>query len=803
MNKLIGFAVRTAAMLMMSAIAVTGITSVAYAANGDDGLFVYDFENYDAPIGQGIGPDEYMGIPTVYENGKQVLDGYKGFGSGTDPEAPEKGNVMMMTDKAAFPSIIFPEALTEGKLIISFDMKIDDPEDKGQLSLWLYGGTDELTRYTDETHLMTFNGTLSGGKDGKSVNYAKTSGNWVDKNPLKDFTYEDSKQWNHYEFRITNLGSSSALLDGYINGKLMFTGTTLKSNGANNLKAFGLFKNANGKAVYVDNFYAKHYVENTAFIAEAYDQKNLSLTAPVIKVAMTERSTQPVTADNISITNTITGQEISNFDVANYTGKTFDIDIHEAIDYGQYKVEFNGVTGEISKSELSKAIVIDTEYKTAVIQNKQTLGFNDYTAAVGTLPEGFSGTAKDYAKSVNGKTTDDYALGFSGKTGRMIKRAMYKFDTPVECNGTIEMSFDAYVGNAILYFYIADEEDFLPGNEDAQNAVILLDEAGKLYYANGRTTEPTNEVDQNLTLTPGEWHTIKVKIDPDSEHDKSYLVISADDGTEYRFETSRQFHEGAVGGLGVGYYNSSSEDADVRVDNISTVGTLTTVYPQVDNISYYDSFGKKVISGSNTTAMVSEMRVRFNTYISHDLDGFIEITEDGTQIPVSYDVDDSADTSTLVIKFANFLNPLREYSVKILPGITSIYSDAYPSFIGYTSDIVSNNEVGFKCQTEYDSDSNTASIVFSKNSDDEGSYIYAVAAYKSVTVTDDDGNNVVTNVLVGMEYTPIKISANDIGKLEYKVKYNGNTDGVDEYKTFLWKYPKMEKVEFESDGTIK
>lgn len=802
MNKLLGFAARTAVMLVMSAIAVTGITSVAYAANGDDGLFVYDFEDYDASYGQGIGPDEYMGIPDVYENGKASFSGYKNFGPDTDPETSNK--VMKMTS-AAFPSIIFPEALTEGKLIISFDMKIEDTEDKNQVSLWIYGGTDELTRYTDETHLMTFNGSLAGGKDGKTVKYAKTSGNWVDKNELNDFTYADSKQWNHYEFRITNLGSSSALLDGYINGKLMFTGTKLSSHNARNLKAFGFFKQGSG-TVYVDNFYAKHYVEDTAFIAEAYDQNKLSLAEPTIKVAMTERSTEPVTTDNISITNVTAGQEISDFEVNNYTGKTFDIVINEEIDYGQYKIEFNNVTGEISKSALSKAIAIDTEYKTGTIEDKQTLDFNDYTGTDGTLPEGFLGTAQDYAKSVNGKTADegDYALGFSGTTGRSVKRAMYKFDTAVDCSGPIEISFDAYVGNARLYFYIADEEDFLPGKENAPNAVILLDEDGKLYYANDRATKPTNEVDSALVLTPEEWHNIKVRIVPEWEENKTYLVISADDGEEYTFETSRPFHKGTVSGLGVGYYNSSSEDADVRVDNISTVGTLTTVYPQVDNIGYYDSFGNKVIAGNNTSAMVSEARVDFNTYISHNLDGLITITEDGTQIPVSYEVfdDDSTRTSMLVITFESFLNPLREYSIGISEGIPSIYSDDFASFIGYTYEIIANNEVGFKCElTEYDKDSKTASVVFSKNSNDEGSFLFAVAGYNNATVTNNDGEQEEMLVMTGIEYFPITFSSNDVGRFEYKLKYN-STEG-EEYKTFLWKYPKMEKVEFESDGTIK
>ena len=389
---------------------------------------------------------------------------------------------------------------------------------------------------------------------------------------------------------------------------------------------------------------------------------------------------------------------------------------------------------------------------------------------------------------------------------RTIKRAMYQFTSPIESTEGLDISFDAYVSGAKMYFYLADEGDFDTTTTDYnKNALICIDKYGDVYYANGRTDNPSSDIGTGLNLTPGEWHNIRIRIVPDNNEDKSYLYISADDGEEYRCATSRPFHKGSAYGYGVGYLSPSS-DKDIRIDNVNISGSITAYYPQVESIVAYDGLGNTVDLSNSPTAMISEIRADFNTYVSHNLDGLITVTEDGSEMPLNYEVTDDNDTykSTLIIHFDGLLNPLREYKILINEGIPSAYSNDVTSFLKYSTELVVNNELGFKCNDfGYNSTERIAKVTFSKNNSDEGSYIYAVAAYKRVTVKNNDGEDVEKLVLVGMDYTPITISANDIGKIECKVKYNGNTDGVDEYKTFLWKYPKLEKLEYGLDGSIE
>lgn len=798
-----------AAALTVSAVAVMlGLAVSSYAANGDNGLYFYDFEGYEATSGQGLGPDKFIGVADVTDNGNKVFQ-YKNFGSADSGD--EHGKVLKI-NPTSFPSFIFPEAVNSGKVRICFDMKINDPQRKLHPAIFAYAGTDPQINRSHEAHLMAFNSKVGGAVDG-NVYYAKYFAAWNATNVLPDFNYEDAQEWAHYEFLISELNvTGSATLDCYINGKLMFSGMQLNSTNRKNLRSFGIWFESgyDGASIYLDNFYVKRYTGETSFKAETYGESRFSVTNGTIKVAMTERSKEPVTKENITITNNVTGAEVTDFDVLNYTGRTFDIKINETVEYGRYDISFSGVTGQLSDTELSGKLVADTEYKTASITTEESNGFDDYTDTDGTLPNGFicleEGTEL-FATSTDGKDGGK-ALGFANMaSSRTIKRAMYQFTSPIECKEGLDVSFDAYVNGAYMYFYLADKDDFNTNNPDyKKNALICIDEDGYVYYADGRTDNPSNDIGTSgLSLTPGEWHNIRIRIVPNNEEDKSYLYISADGGEEYRCATTRQFHKGSAYGYGVGYL-SPVENADIRIDNVSISGSITAYYPQVESIVAYDGLGNAVDLSNNPTAMISEIRADFNTYVSHNLDEFITITEDGSKMPLDYEIIDDNNTykSTLVIRFGGLLNPLREYNIQINSGIPSAYSDDVTSFLVYNTNLVVNNELGFKCNNlGYNIEDSSAKVVFSKNNSDEGSYIYAVAAYKRVTVTDDDGNNVDTNVLVGMDYKPITISANDIGKIECKVKYNGNTEGVDEYKTFLWKYPKMEKVEFESDGTIK
>ena len=323
-------------------------------------------------------------------------------------------------------------------------------------------------------------------------------------------------------------------------------------------------------------------------------------------------------------------------------------------------------------------------------------------------------------------------------------------------------------------------------------------------YASGRSASPNTILDSDLRLASGEWHNINIKILPDLNNDKSYFVISVDGGSEYKVETSRAFHKNAVYGIGTGYLKTSSADADVRFDNLKVSGARTVYYPEIDSVKAYDSFGGEVSLGDVSSAMISEVRAEFNTIISPNLDGFITLTEDGNEIPTSYEVvnDSESGRSTLVIRFDRFLNSLRDYKITIFKGIPSVYSDNITSFLEYTAEIKANSETGFKCRDfGYDESSKTAKVVFSKNNDASGTYIYVVAEYKTVTKNTDDGEKQ-TELLTGVRYVPINLSADDRGKFEYSLDLSNSKSGTT-FKTYVWKYPKLEKLICADDGSVE
>lgn len=805
---------------MAGAVALTAFSAVmpqklnlfeeVSAEHGDNGVYFYDFEDYTASFGAGQGPDEHLKTVKIWDGTKENQFNYKNYGAGTDPETDSGHNGVMIEKSASFPSFQFPNAITKGKMKISFDMKVVDPNNKSAPCFWLYGGIDDkLDRTTDEMHLLWFNYGGNG-----LARYAKYCAAWNATNPLNDFDYEDAKQWNHYDFVFSEASSASTpIINGYINGKLAFEGTLRNNAAAKSIRTFGIWMEGGDSEsrVYVDNFYAKHFMGKDVFTADTYGDNTFDINDGKIRIAMTERSEEPITKDNISVTNVTTGKPVTNFDVVNYTGQSFDIQINGKVDYGRHDINFKNVKGELTGDNISGSVTAYTEYKSIDVQTSTSIDFNDYNATDGSLPQGFEnleGETELYATSVVGKNGNgDYALGFSGipSDDWKTRRVMNRFESPVDGMGGLEISFDLYNKDSVGYFYLAENDDFdTTNNNYKKNALISVDSDGELYYAKNRTASPTDTV-SGVNLTPGQWHNIKVRVEGDAENDKTYLYISADGGTEQKVETNRRIDKTSVAGIGVGCMGTGYDDSEpeVKIDNIKLIGKVSSYYPQVETIKAYDGLGNQVTLTGEDSAMISELRIKFNTYVNHNLDGLIKVTEDGKEIPLSYEVTDNRVdyTSTVSVKFENLLSRLREYNVSVSAGVPSAYNDDIKSYISYSTDIVANNDVGFKCGDHgYDDANGSATVVFSKNDSSAGKYIYAIAGFKTVTKQTEDGE-IQVKQMTGMKYIPIDITADNMGRFEYTVEYKDNN--AMEYKTFLWKYPKTEKLEYSKDGTIE
>ena len=266
-----------------------------------------------------------------------------------------------------------------------------------------------------------------------------------------------------------------------------------------------------------------------------------------------------------------------------------------------------------------------------------------------------------------------------------------------------------------------------------------------------------------------------------------------------------------------GRYNITFKDAIGEVSGKTLSGSFLaeteykttvidgkTVYdPEVDSIKLYDGLENEISAAESNSAMVSEVRAEFNTLIPNNLDGFITVTEDGSEIPISYSVLDNTETerSTVVISFDNSLKPFRNYKVTVNRGIPSVYSSDVTSFLEYTTEMKPGNEKSLRCRDfGYDPANKTARAVFAKDNDSSGSYIYVAAGYKTVTRQTKDGAKQV-RLLTEVKYLPINLTAQDKGKSEYTLTLDGESD-AEEYHTFLWKYPKLEKLIYDENGII-
>ena len=785
---------------MFAAVVMMISTAAATAFAADDGeLYFYDFADYDVEMGQGIGVDSYW--QPLALSGRNYI---KSFGS-FDLADGEHDRVMLVK-QGGEPSFLFPEMLTTGKLRVSFDGRLTT--DNLRMLVLFYTGLYDAPNTGGFGKPLFINSP-----ERKSVSYYTNSTSWTKKVPLDNF---NGLEWHHYDFITEELSGSTVMMSCYIDGELIYSDSNIKA--AKGIRSWGFrVEKIDGTletndGFIVDNVYINHYSGSDDFSIARLNSDRVPTQNGRIRLAANERLVNGISKNNVVIANANSGKSVNNYSIENFTGQTFDIVFDGEIENGRYNISFKDVVGELSNAALSNSISFETEYKSEVINTEyEDIDFNDYTSTDGSLPSGFENIDSDAdisAKSVSGKSgaANDFALGFSGmQAERVQKRAMYKFGSPIGANTEFDIKFDMFVSNATQYFYLADKDDFSADNSDYKsNSLISVNQNGVLMYASGRSASPDTILDSDLRLASGEWHNINIKVLPDLKNDKSYFVISVDGGSEYKVETSRAFHKNAVYGIGTGYLKTASADADVRFDNLKISGARTVYYPEIDSIKAYDSFGGEVSLGDSSSAMIIEVRAEFNTIISPNLDGFIALTEDGNEIPTSYEVvnDSENGRSTLIIRFDGFLNSLRDYKITIFKGIPSVYSNNVTSFLEYTAEIKANSETGFKCRDfGYDESSKTAKVVFSKNNDASGTYIYVVAEYKTVTKNTDDGEKQ-TELLTGIRYVPITLSADDRGKFEYSLNLSNSESGTT-FKTYVWKYPKLEKLICADDGSVK
>ena len=570
MKKILGLALTIALFCSM----ISGIH--VSAENGYNGLYFYDFEDYTS--GQGSGPDS---------NWTRVVSWMSNFG----PTDTNDGHGKAMLLKAsADASLVFPKPLTSGKLKVSFDAKTTT--DNYQMLVKFYSGSELGKAYGKPLFINQKD------KGPGWLSYFKNATDWN----RTDIRQTDTKKWHHYEFITSDLSSKNAQMSCYVDGELLYSDMNIGEVNGIWTWTFLVEKTKDpvgaSDGFIVDNLYVNTNAESDNDFSRTNNSR-FSADNGRISFVSSEKIKGGLEYDNVTITNALTGQAVTDFYIDRADSQAFDIVFNGKVDNGRYNITFKDVIGEVSGKTLSGSFLAETEYKTTIIDGR------------------------------------------------------------------------------------------------------------------------------------------------------------------------------------------------------------TVYYPEVDNIKLYDGLENEISAGGGNSAMISEIRAEFNTLISHNLGGLITITEDGTEIPVSYEVLDNteAERSTVVISFDNSLKPFRNYKVTLNRGIPSVYSSDVTSFLEYTTEMKPGNEKSLRCRDfGYDPTNKTARVVFAKDNDSSGSYIYVAAGYKTVTRQTKDGAKQV-RLLTEVKYLPINLTAQDKGKSEYTLTLDGES-GAEEYKTFLWKYPKLEKLMCDENGVI-
>lgn len=573
MKKILGFAltlaVTASSILPFSAISVS-------AENGYNGLYFYDFEDYTGE--KGSLPDS---------NWKAVIGWMNNF----LPTDTDDGHGKAMLIKASGDaSFVFPKPITSGKLKVTFDAKTTT--DNYQMLVKFYCGSEPGNAYGKPLFINQKD------KGPGWLSYYQDATGWT----RTDIRQIDTKRWHHYEFVTSDLSSKNAQMSCYVDGELLYS--DMNVGAVNGILSWTFLAEKTKDPVgssdgfIIDNLYVNTNADSESDFSRT-DNSRFSADSGRISFVSSEKIQGGLTKDNVTITNALTGQSVTDFYIDRADSQAFDIVFNGKVDNGRYNITFKNVIGEVSGKTLSGSFLAETEYKTTVIDGK------------------------------------------------------------------------------------------------------------------------------------------------------------------------------------------------------------TVYYPEVDNIKLYDGLENELSAAEINSTIVSEVRAEFNTLISNNLDEFITVTEDGTEIPISYSVLDNTETerSTIVINLDNSLKPFRNYKLTINRGIPSVYSNDITSFLEYTTEIKCGNEKSLKCRDfGYDPANKTARAVFAKDNDSSGSYIYVAAGYKTVTRQTKDGAKQV-RLLTEVKYLPINLTAQDKGKSEYTLTLDGESD-AEEYHTFLWKYPKLEKLIYDENGII-
>ncbi len=791
-------------------ILITSIFILKTVALADDGTEIkkfYDFEDYSAAIGSGIMPDS---------NWDYLVTNYLNFGSAQSDE--EHGTVLKSNGAGAEPNFYFGQLITSGNLHISYDFKLLSNTTR-MLMMFYHGtkwGAAPLPRRTESStsgysmavwvnelpnQMRWFQGAANG-----NANMTQ----WERQSVDKDFDF--TNEWHRVDMVTYGMSGNSCYADLYIDGVKM-NKEPIYFGASGGFHTFGFRNEASTSATtanpslgsHLDNVYVHRYSGSESLELNIMGSDRVDLENGVLSVHINDFVDESLlNSENIKVMTT-EGDTLSNYEIVpKNNGGAFDVVFEGSIEPGRYQIELeDNLTGKIFGTKAEKALEFKTDFKTVPV-NASVFeeNFNSYVSEnEGDLPESFvTDAATTYALPVEGKDGEgDIALGFeSDSNQRTVQRYMADFMQPIAEGSEYIIEFDTFVSGNDLRYYIATSKD---AASQPDNAILKIDSAGNVFMADKNTANPASKI-SGVTLTPGEWHHIKLEMRLDASGTKiNVTAIFDEDADNAKTFESTYFANCDILGFGFGFV--AKKDMDLRIDNISTMTDMLVSCPEVSEMRFYDYAGEQIEMNDVVTAMISYVEIDFNTLVSEDTDALKEVivfTEDGAPIDYDLEVQESLDKtySTVILTFPGLLNEVCDYILKVQTGVPAKIENSVKSILADSISFTTDRTLDMTITGVDEAGNVGSSLTFSKNDYSTGDFLYGAAnySYKTCIV---DGVEMQVPTMEEIQIKRIVIPESYKGQFTEEMVISGSGEEDFETKYFFWHYPSLQKVVLEND----
>ncbi len=779
------------AMIMQS---VVGICGVSAAKPGSEKVMFYDFNNYSATPGSHEFPDEYWGA---------VDNGHGNYGSAYDSDLD---STVLRSKQGAWTLLYFGELFNEGKLHVSFDMRVESGENPASGLVRLYDGRgttgpmeivpDPKTGYNDiASNVFTWSandykiyyleGWMNGGVDMIS---------W--RNNVLPPVEADATEWHHFDLTFGEMTEVGAQAWYYMDGVKMNSNPIYFTTGSKGFKALQF--NVTGGDMYLDNVYVHRYYDSTEnLIATINGGEGVETVEPTLDIKFCEKvSADDITEDKIVIERSVDGYKISDFEILSKDDQSVKIKVNETLQSGLYTFKAAGLTGVYTGCVMNKAIDFRTAFQTKVVEkNYSEDDFNDYTAEDNAYPSGWltdtnDNTSNPAVRAIE-RAEGNVAFGMQ-VTKQNVRRPYYQFEEEIEANKEINVEFDVYTDGAEWGFYLLNSEPRDSKNMAKRDEIIIGGTANDsaLKYASAAMTTCDSKFNDACVVTPDEWHTVSLRIIPDKATSTT-LKVKVDGGTEYTATVNRDFTQKSVKYMALGVKGASSEEGSTNVlyiDNLSVKSQGVAYKPEVDQIVLKEYTGDTYKTSETIPVGITDIDIRFNTEVkSAGIESFVKLKQGGADVSADYEM--SGDKKTLTLKLPTPLESDGSYTISVLKGIETDISSDIKSEVDFVQNFKTPKTADF--YTIYNNSiesGNSFKVNMVKTDASSNKYTAAICGYELV----NDGTKDF-ELMKSVKLVPIELKTSDTGYFEFETD-ELDADTYDVIRAYIFEYPSMQLV---------